>query len=254
VLTATRAGDVLTGGAGADTLVASQGADQLTGGGGADAFVFKATPWSAGHIRDFQVGVDRIDLSALPNSGAVTFEADGAGGTRVVLDVDGAGGEWPFHIVTLDGVSPQGLTAAQLYGQGGGTAPPPPTGAGVHLVSSGYGDVLTGGGGADTLTAGQGPDRLTGGAGADRFDFDALPWNAGHVTDFQPGVDLLDLSGVAAGYRGGDLQRDVSFVADGAGGTRVMLDVDGPGGEWPFHITTLDGIAPSMLGRADWFV
>ncbi|WP_374471409.1 family 16 glycosylhydrolase [Phenylobacterium sp.] len=260
VLTSGKYGDVLAGGTGADTLIAGQGPDQLTGGAGGDTFVFKAAPWNAGRIKDFVVGTDKLDLSALPNHGAVAFESDGAGGTKVVLDVDGAGGQWPFHIVTLEGVSPGGLTAAKVFGQDGGAAPspstpapPPSSTAGVTLVSRTYGDTLTGGGGADTLTAGQGPDRLTGGAGADHFDFDALPWNAGHVTDFQAGVDKLDLSGLRAQYAGGDIGRDVSFVADGAGGTKVMLDVDGPwGGQWPFHITTLDGVAPTSLTRADW--
>ncbi|MCR5880054.1 family 16 glycosylhydrolase [Phenylobacterium sp. J367] len=257
VLTATRAGDTLVGGTGADTLNASQGADQLTGGAGADSFVFRQTPWSAGHIKDFQVGVDRLDLSALPNNGAVTFEGDGAGGTKVMLDTDGPGGEWPFHIVTLNGIAPAGLTAASVYGQGGGTTPPttpPPATTGQHLVSKTYGDVLVGGADADTLTAGQGPDRLTGGAGADRFDFDALPWTAGLVTDFRPGEDKLDLTGLRGVYTGGNLARDLAFVDDGAGGAKVMLDIDGPGGEWPFHITTLGGVAPGNVTAADWLL
>lgn len=177
-----------------------------------------------------------------------------------MLDVDGAGGQWPYHLVTLEGVSASGLTAAKLFGQGGSTAeppppppPPPPSTGGVALVSKTYGDVLTGGSGNDTLTAGQGPDRLTGGAGADRFDFDALPWNAGRVTDFQAGVDKLDLTGLASAYTGGDVMRDLSFVSDGAGGTKVMLDADGPwGGQWPTHIVTLEGVSPTSLTRADW--
>lgn len=255
-LTSTKYGDVLIGGSGSDTLTAGQGPDQLTGGAGADTFALKALPWNAGRIKDFQVGVDRLDLQALPNRDAITFESDGAGGTKVVLDVDGAGGQWPYHVVTLEGVSASGLTAAKLFGQGGSTAeppPPPPSTGGVALVSKTYGDVLTGGSGNDTLTAGQGPDRLTGGAGADRFDFDALPWNAGRVTDFQAGVDKLDLTGLASAYTGGDVMRDLSFVSDGAGGTKVMLDADGPwGGQWPTHIVTLDGVAPTSLTRADW--
>ncbi|HEY8617510.1 family 16 glycosylhydrolase [Phenylobacterium sp.] len=248
----------LTGGAGNDTLNAGQGPDQLIGGAGADAFVFKGLPWNAGKVKDFVVGTDRLDLSALPNRDAVTFETDGVGGTKVMLDVDGVGGQWPYHIVTLEGVSPAGLTAAKVFGQAGTAppptpTPPPTTTAGVTLVSKTYGDVLAGGAGSDTLTAGQGPDRLTGGAGADYFDFDALPWNAGRVTDFQAGVDKLDLRGLAPFYTGGDIARDVKFLADGAGGTKVMLDVDGPGGgQWPFHITTLDAVAPSSLTRADW--
>ena len=114
------------------------------------------------------------------------------------------------------------------------------------LTSDQYGDTLTGGGGNDTLNAGQGPDQLTGAGGADRFVFGALPWNAGHITDFTPGVDKLDLSAIA------DAASQVEFRSDGAGATQVYVDVDGPGGDWPFLITTLDGVAPSRIGASDW--
>jgi beta-glucanase (GH16 family) len=250
--------DVLTGGAGSDTISAGQGPDQMTGGAGGDTFVFKTLPWVAGHIKDFVVGTDRLDLSALPNHGAASFVGDGAGGTKVMLDVDGAGGDWPFHIVTLDGIAPQGLTTASVLGTGGQTGPgpaQPPSAAGQVLVSDSYADVLIGGAGADTLQAGQGPDKLTGGAGADHFDFNALPWNAGHVTDFQTGVDKLDLRDLASLYTGSDVVRDLQFSGDGAGGTRVLLDIDGSGGwQWPTLLTTLDGVGPSSLARGDWLI
>jgi Ca2+-binding RTX toxin-like protein len=115
-----------------------------------------------------------------------------------------------------------------------------------------------GGAGADTLGAGQGPDQLTGGAGADRFLFDKQPWNAGHVTDFQHGVDVLDLRALfaAAGYRGVDPIADgyLRLEADGAGGTKVYFDEDGwaSGHPWPTTMTTLDHVAPSTLTSSDW--
>ena len=62
--------DTLFGGAGQDVLRGGQGDDVETGGAGADTFVF-ATIMEAstalGHdvIRDFQVGIDRIDLAGL---------------------------------------------------------------------------------------------------------------------------------------------------------------------------------------------
>ncbi|MCR5880718.1 type I secretion C-terminal target domain-containing protein [Phenylobacterium sp. J367] len=108
------------------------------------------------------------------------------------------------------------------------------------------------------LTAWNGPDRLVGGAGADHFVFDKLPWNAGHVADFQLGQDVLDLRPLfaAAGYQGTDPLADgyLTFESDGNGGTRVLFDPDGPGAAnpWPFQITTLDGVAPSSLSGSDW--
>jgi beta-glucanase (GH16 family) len=269
LLTSQGYGDQLQGGAGDDTLNAGQGPDRLSGGAGADVFAFKALPWNAGHIADFQVGIDRLDLSALyaggyhgadpVADGYVSLVADGAGGTRVMLDPDAAGSAnpWPYAIVTLDGVSPAGVTAAQLFG--GGAAPAPaPAGSGEVLTSQVYGAHLTGGAGADTLNAGQGPDQLAGGAGADHFVFAKSVWNAGHVTDFQPGVDAIDLRPLfaQAGYHGSDPVADgyLRLAGDGAGGTTVAFDADGwgSGNPWPTTITTLDHVAPSSLSGADW--
>ena len=272
VLTSSHPGDTLIGGAGADTLNASQGADQLTGGAGADTFSFDAPPWSSGHIKDFQVGVDKLDVSRLylggyagrdpVADGYLRFESDGQGGTNVMLDLDGAGADnpWSWRITTLDGVSPTGLSAADVFNGQLVTATPPaaPVAPGVSLTSVGYGETLSGGAGADTLNAAWGPDRLTGGAGADHFVFDNLPWNAGRVSDFKVGVDVLDLRPLfaEAGYTGSDPVADgyLKWDSDGAGGAKVFFDADGPGtsNPWPIQITTLDGVAPSSLSGLDW--
>lgn len=267
VLTSAFPGASLVGGAGSDTLNASQGGDHLTGGGGADTFAFKAIPWSAGRITDFQVGTDKLDLSALyangyrgadsVTDGYVRFVADGAGGSKVILDVDGpAGGSTlAYHVVTLQGVAAAGLNAANvLHGMSSSPSTPPPSGGsgGQVLTSTHPGASLIGGSGADVLNASQGGDQLTGGAGADTFAFKAMPWNAGRITDFQPGTDRLDVSALYAhGYRGGDPVGDgyIRFVADGAGGTKVMLDVDGPAGgsTISYHVVTLQGVSPNGL-------
>ena len=273
-LTSSGYADTLTGGAGADSITAGQGPDRLTGGDGADVFVFKNLPWNAGHITDFKVGVDRIDLSTLYQAGNgggdpvadgyVSFVSDGLGGTKVMLDIDGpaSASPWAFTIAILDGVSPIGLTAAKVFG--GTAAPtgdtpdsPPAASGGVVLQSETYADHLTGGAGADTLNAGQGPDVLTGGAGADSFAFANLPWNAGHITDFTVGVDRLDLSAFVAQshYTGSDPIADGYLILrdDGAGGSHVLWDVDGraPGNPWPITITTLDAVRPGDLTAAN---
>lgn len=269
VLTSSHPGATLTGGAGNDVLNASQGADRLTGGGGADTFVFKAMPWSAGQITDFVVGTDKLDISGLTSSpmadGFVSFVSDGAGGTKVLLDTDGWGSAntIKFHVTTLAGVSPNGLTAAQVFGGAPSTpstpAPSAPAGQGQVLVSNTYGAHLTGGAGADTLVAGQGPDRLTGGAGADRFEFGKAPWNAGQVTDYTPGVDVIDLRGIfdAMGYTGMDpLSTGHLRLLEAGGGTQVLVDSDGwaSGNPWPTTVTTLMGVAPWQLKAGDWLI
>ncbi|WP_171129284.1 MULTISPECIES: M10 family metallopeptidase [unclassified Ruegeria] len=66
--------DKLVGGSGNDTLIGGKGKDLMIGGSGADEFVYRSTSESkasvskADVIRDFQVGVDKIDLSAIDAS------------------------------------------------------------------------------------------------------------------------------------------------------------------------------------------
>ncbi len=268
VITSPGPGSTLTGGAGDDTLSASQGPDILTGGAGADTFAYAALPWNAGHVTDFALGTDRLDLSAIFQAsgysgadpvadGRMRFDSDGVGGTRVYFDRDAANsGDWPFLVTTLDHVAPAGLTWAQL--SGGGSAPPPPSGgSGQVLTSSAPGSTLTGGAGDDTLNASQGPDVLTGGGGNDVFAWANLPWNAGHVTDFTPGSDQLDLRALfqASGYASSDPIGDgrLEFRSNGAGDTQVYFDRDGAHvGDWPFLITTLDHVQPGQIGPQDW--
>lgn len=93
--------DRLDGAAGADVLIGGLGRDQLTGGAGADTFVFLGAQDSPAlrqndQIRDFQSGLDRIDLS---DSGVTHFatkaedhavwSSTGRHGSTVWADVDG---------------------------------------------------------------------------------------------------------------------------------------------------------------------
>ncbi len=277
VLTAPYPGASLTGGAWTDTLNARQGSGHLTGGGGADTFAFKAMPWTAGRITDFQIGADRLDLSALYANGYrgsdpvadgyVRFVADDAGGAKVMLDVDGPAGWSPisFHVVTLQGVSAGGLTASQVLG-GGGPAPSPsptptpspsPSQGGQVLTAPYPGASLSGGAGADTLNASQGGGQVTGGAGADHFVIGAPPWSAVRITDFQTGTDALDLRPLfaQAGYHGGDPRADgyLRLEDNGMGGTTVLFDADGwgSGHPWPITLATLDGVKPWAFGGSD---
>jgi len=103
--------DVLDGGNGNDTLIGGFGADQLTGGAGADRFVFQTTTDFGGNgwdtIRDFQHGVDKIDLSALDarpdlaGNQAFTFDATRDGATEEFFD--GLSDDWQGLIGTKGG-------------------------------------------------------------------------------------------------------------------------------------------------------
>jgi hypothetical protein len=107
--------DVLNGGAGNDTLLAGAGSDKLAGGAGADVFVWtNALESTAGSGRDrlldFEVGIDKIDLSGLaPDLQFVARFTQQAGQVafnpslnRLVVDLDGDG-RADFSVAILNG-------------------------------------------------------------------------------------------------------------------------------------------------------
>jgi len=137
-------------------------------------------------------------------------------------------------------------------------ATPDPTGGGVTIASPGFGSSLAGGAGADTLVSFQGNETMTGGSGADVFLFRTMPWNPTHITDFQVGVDRLDVFNLFTdGYRGSDPLADqhAVFVSDGHGGTAVIIDTDGPGSadQWGTYVADLQNVSPVGLTSAQVF-
>ena len=128
------------------------------------------------------------------------------------------------------------------------------------LTAAPGGSNLTGGAGADTLIAATGPDTLTGAGGADRFVYGDVPWQAGHVTDFTPGVDKLDVSGwlTKVGYAGTNPIADsyIKLISDGQGDTWIYFDRDGTGtaDQWGAFVTTLDHVSPGSVTLGDWII
>ena len=143
--------------------------------------------------------------------------------------------------VVLDSSGPQTVTGNNL---------------GDTITSNDAGSTIIGGSGNDRLITGHGADKLTGGAGHDTFVFNIMPWNAGHITDFTPGTDWLDLSGIftSIGYTGSNPIAGgyLSFVSDGAGDTQVFVNTHTAGNPWPTLITTLDHVAPASITTHDW--
>jgi Ca2+-binding RTX toxin-like protein len=101
--------DVLKGGANADLIYAAAGADDLTGGGGADVFQYRhaadSSVTSADTIRDFEAGLDKIDLSLIDANGGeagdqgftLLFGAFAGGAGKLYAQQDGPGGSWTIR-------------------------------------------------------------------------------------------------------------------------------------------------------------
>ena len=171
-------GEALSGGAGADILLDGAGIDTLSGGLGEDLFVF-SQDGVLDVITDFEVGIDRLDLSAFDflydiNQLSLAPETDGATLTHAdetirVFTADGAP-------LTLDALSndailnvdrPPYLATAQSL-SGGGSADSLSGGQGNDtLLGNGGDDTLFGNGGDDTIDGGAGNDQIDGGAGND---------------------------------------------------------------------------------------
>ena len=104
-----------------------------------------------------------------------------------------------LHILTASTETGVARLSYDLSGLGAVTladgtgAPVFGTGADDQVIGSDVAEALSGGAGDDILLDGAGSDTLTGGAGEDLFVF-AQDGQADTVTDFQRGVDKLDLS------------------------------------------------------------
>ena len=193
--------DQLYGGAGADILFDGGGADQLYGGTGADVFVFQPDGLRD-ELRDFEPGIDRLDLTALGriySRDAIEFIAMTGG---ILLRVAGE----DIALYAADGkvIGPGQLTDADLFGPGHTqpiVQPDTPRAAyGTNLsemfVGRGGNDTLLGGAGNDLLDGAGGNDWLLGGWDNDQLfgrDGDDTLWSgSGNDTCFGgQGADVL---------------------------------------------------------------
>jgi Ca2+-binding RTX toxin-like protein len=188
-------GNLLRGGAGADSLWGLSGDDTLDGGPGAD----------------LMLGQDGRDLAS--------YAASASGVTVHLGTGDGTGGD-------AEGDRLRGVEDLEGSAHADGL-----TGdAGANLLAGGAGDdILSGGAGDDTLDGGPGEDLLTGGLGPDVFVFRDTG-GADTVTDFGPG-DVIDLRGIPALGGFGDLVGGAAGdTADGVtidtgAGTILLLDI-----------------------------
>ncbi len=192
--------DRLIGGAGADSFAGGAGVDDLNGNGGADRFIYQAftdsTSTALDRIRNFQSGIDKIDLTALGRLqlswSAQTDASDGS-----VWQLVSAVGTGRTLSIRVDG----SLARSDFIDQNAGTT--------IH--GTGGDDLVEGGDGGDALYLQHGGnDRVVGHDGADGIYFGGALTGL-DVVDGGPGTDTLALQGVYADLLLGDI-RDIEVL------------------------------------------
>ncbi|MGB8814007.1 MAG: calcium-binding protein [Paracoccaceae bacterium] len=219
-------GDTLSGSGGNDTLLGAGGNDAMQGGGGND--------YLAGGLGDDTLtGGAGDDTIVIETATDRVIEA-ALGGTDTLKSASLSLNLLGF--ANIENLSLLGT--ANLFGFGNNAVNLISGNAGSNTLAGLAGnDTLNGGAGDDRLRGGTGLDILTGGAGADDFLFVSAA-EAGistardHITDFQHGVDDIDLhlfmaggSFIGAAVFGG-IARQLRYEA--ASGT-LMGDVNGDG-------------------------
>ena len=170
---------------GTNTLTDGPGKDNMFGGRGADVFVLTADGFGD-HIKDFEVGVDRVDISAWGVSDYLELEiTEHRTGKRFI-----AGGPEFLGLRSLEGPLTIGDISAETFI----FAAAPPSAGPVRLVQGTDGrDKLFGSALDDRVVDGGGVDNLFGRGGADTFVLIA-DGVADSVKDFETGVDVINIS------------------------------------------------------------
>ena len=178
--------DFLYGGAGDDLIDVGNGNDYADGGEGCDTLFWD---WGGllGAVVDLQAGRITYSPAYGPDNWDVVLNFEnvrGRDGNKQIYGTDDA------NIV-------QGSTGSDLIdGRGGDDILVGDFGrnTGSSGAPAGYDDDIRGGAGDDLLSGDLGSDILTGGSGADRFVVDTY-YGTDRITDFEDGVDTLELYG-----------------------------------------------------------
>ncbi len=194
------------GGGGNDTLIGTAGSDFIGGGAGDDVLVDN---YGNNRLRG---GMGDDTLTVGDGSNGSTLKG-GAGHDTLT---SGAGNDTLYGNSGYD-VLVGGRGNDALYGNRGR-------------------DVLNGGEGNDIIDGGRGHDMLTGGRGSDSFVFRALDRGHDTITDFEDGVDQIDIAGL--GFA------DLNFASSDEG---VLITSDAMAGQ-----IMLEGVDIAALDASDF--
>ncbi|MDP3261459.1 MAG: calcium-binding protein [Tabrizicola sp.] len=181
--------DLLLGGAGEDILIDGAGSDTLIGGAGSDIFVLDGDG-EADVIGEFQIGIDRIDLSGwgrVYDLSAISITATATGAVITYQDET-------LQILSANGLAIQpGAFRLQDLFQVWHVALEPPA-SDAPITGSSQTDMLVGTDGNDEFLATAGADTMQGAAGFDWVSYRDAP-SAVRVDLVTPGEN----TGLAAG-------------------------------------------------------
>jgi Tol biopolymer transport system component len=237
--------DTANGGAGNDVIYGDWGRDRIEGGNGDDELHGNAGD-------DDLLGDDGNDLIVGEHGNDFLRGGDGNDEIQGWIGTDtlwgGAGDDF------LHG----GLSADWLNGGPGNDRLE--GGDGHDLLEGGEGnDVLWGNKGFDTLKGGDGDDVLDGalandvlegGAGADTFRFTQLDGRIDRITDYQQGVDRLDLGPLLPGLPASYQLADYVRFTQTAEGTKIAVDASG-GGDSFLDLVLLEGVQLNSLPTSE---
>ncbi|WP_113772337.1 Ig-like domain-containing protein, partial [Pseudomonas abietaniphila] len=189
----------LHGGDGNDVLVAGPGTNELFGDNGND-MLFSGS------------GNDLLDGGAGNNTANYSLATSGVTVSTAELGAQHTGGAGTDTLVNIQNLIGSNFNDHLTGDQGN------------NVLNGGLGnDILNGGAGDDLLIGGPGNNTLTGGPGHDTFQWQA--GNTGHdtVTDFNFGLDKLDLSQLLQGEHAdaNSLENFLHFSVSDNGGSLV---------------------------------
>nr|WP_284438323.1 choice-of-anchor Q domain-containing protein [Thalassococcus arenae] len=218
VIKGTDARDRLIGTEEADRFEGGAGRDIYLGRGGQDEFVLGND--ATDRVRDFEDGVDKLDISAWGVTSLQDVEIVDKNGRAIIKGQNGERANIKF---ADEGVDFTDLDASDFIFDDGIAAP-----GLVTIEGTSDRDRLTGTSDNERFVGKEGIDRYLGNGGADQFVLgkDAID----RVLDFQDGVDLLDVSewGATALSDISIIHRDDRAVLVGQNGERAVVFFDDP--------------------------